>query len=148
MVTQELVQVAHKNDLNPSRDERRVPLLFYDWRGEESQESGSQAPAALKSVLEVSNWFQWYLLGEDFSDDQKTALDIEPRGETRELQRAFKQGKAERRKLTHADSDLLRERANETVLPAVCHLLENFLPYRSYVEGLRELERTEVVRCL
>ena len=136
VVTQELVQIAHKNDLSADRKEHQVPLLFYDWRGEQSEVQGSQAPAAVKSVLEISNWFEYYLLGEDFGDDQKAALDIEPRGKTRDLQRAFK-----RNKLTHLDSDLLRERANETVLPAICHLLENFQPYRTYVEELHALER-------
>ena len=133
--TQELVQLAHQNDLasRNERDQRRLPLLFYDWRGEESEKQRVHAPAAVKNVEEIFNWFEYYVLGEDFSDDQETALGVDP---GHQLHGAF-----HRMKLSHADSKLIRELAREALLPAVCHLLENFTPYRGYVAALRELER-------
>ena len=132
--TQELVQLAHRNDLalEDARDQRRLPLLFYDWRGEESEKQRVHAPAAVKNVEEVFNWFQYYILGDDFSDEQETTLGVDP---GHQLHSAF-----HREKLSHADSKLVRRLAQETLLPAVCHLLENFKPYRAYVEVLRELE--------
>lgn len=133
--TQELVQLAHHNDLKPegARDPCRLPLLFYDWRGEESEKRRIHAPAAVKSVEEIYNWFEYYLLGEDFSDEQETALRIDPGQKS--LHAAF-----HGRKLTHANSKLIRELAQDQLLPAICHLLENFAPYQSYVAALRELE--------
>lgn len=133
--TQELVQLAHQNDLasTDERDMRRLPLLFYDWRGEESEKQRIHAPAAAKGVEEIHNWFANYLLGDDFSDDQETALGLDP---SHRLHGAF-----HTQKLSHADSQELRALARTELLPAICHLLENFEPYRLYVADLRELER-------
>ena len=133
--TQELVQLAHANDLAPSDDRihGRLPLLFYDWRGEESEKRRIHAPAAVKNIEEIHDWFENYILGENFSDGQEIALGIDP---AHRLHDAFHDGT-----LNHADSKLLRELARQEVLPAVAYLLENFDPYRSYVTALRELEQ-------
>ena len=133
--TQELVQFAHENDLaSPEeRQDSRLPLLFYDWRGEESEKQRVHAPAAVKNIEEIFNWFDHYLLGEDFTDYQEMALGIDP---GHELHAAF-----HREKLSHVDSNSVRQLARETLLPAICHLLENFAPFRSYVAALRALER-------
>ena len=133
--TQELVQLAHENDLTPpgERLEGRVPLLFYDWRGEESEKQRVHAPAAVKNVEELFNWFEHYLLGEDFSDYQEVALDVDP---GQPLHAAF-----HGEKLSHRDAALLRETAQGALLPAVCHLLENFTPFRLYVAALHALEQ-------
>ena len=133
--TQELVQLAHSNDLLPwaERNPDRLPLLFYDWRGEESERQRVHAPASVKGIEEIYDWFCNYVLGEDFSDDQKAALGIDP---THPLQSAFYD-----EKITHRDSTELRELALRELLPAISHLLEHFTPYRSYVQALLELER-------
>ena len=133
--TQELIQLAHQNDLTPGdeRDRRRLPLLCYEWRGEESEKQRVHAPAALKTVEEIFHWFEYYVLGEDFTDHQETALGVDP---GQPLHSTF-----HTKKLSHSDSKLVRELAHETILPALCYLLENFLPYRSYVSALRELEQ-------
>lgn len=133
--TQELIQLAHQNDLasGDEHNRRRLPLLCYEWRGEESEKQRVHAPAALKTVEEVFHWFEHYVLGEDFSDDQEIALGVDP---GQRLHGAF-----HRRKLSHSDSNAVRELARTTVLPALCHLLENFTPYQSYVAALRELEQ-------
>ena len=133
--TQELLERSQTNDLMPRRERKSnyLPLLFYDWRGEESERRQVHAPAAVKSVEEVRNWFHRYILGEDFSDEQETALDIVP---THPLHRAFHDGK-----LSHADSKELRQLVSKDLLPSLSHLLENFTPYRSYVLDLRALEQ-------
>lgn len=132
--TQELVQLAHSNDLLPPTDRNpcRLPLLFYDWRGEESEKQRVHAPAAAKGIEEIHDWFEYYVLGEDFSDDQEIALGIDP---THPLHGVFHD-----RKLGHTDSSQLRDLIQEELLPAVSCLLEKFTPYRSYVQALRELE--------
>ena len=132
--TQELVQLAHSNDLLPPTDRNpcRLPLLFYDWRGEESERQRVHAPAATKGIEEIHDWFEYYVLGEDFSDEQETALGIDP---THPLHGVFHDGK-----LGHTDSSQLRELIQEDLLPAVSCLLEEFTPYRLYVQSLRELE--------
>ena len=134
--TQELLERSHANDLLPKsqRDVGRVPLLFYDWRGEEQGTRQLHAPAAVKSVEEIRDWFRHYLLGLDFKDMQQTALGID--NPTHPLHEAFYD-----KKLSHADSRKLRELIGEEVLPAVEYLLEHFAPYRDYVARLRELER-------
>ena len=132
--TQELIQRSHENDLRPAPDPRRVPLLFYDWRGEERRKTPVHAPAAVKGVEEICDWFKWYVLGKDFGVDQEVALGINP---IDPLKDAF-----QNKKLNHTHSRLLRVLVQEELLPAVSHLLENFMPYRSYVAALRELERT------
>ena len=133
--TQELLERSHKNDLRPEseRDPHYLPLLFYDWRGEESERRQVHAPAAVKSVEEIRNWFRWYILGEDFHEDQETALGIDP---THPIRQAFYD-----KKLSHAASKELRELVNKDLLPGLAHLLENFSPYRAYVSALRKLEQ-------
>lgn len=132
--TQELVQLAHSNDLLSLKDRNpcRLPLLFYDWRGEDNEKQCVHTPASIKSVEEIHAWFEYYILGEDFSDEQEIALGIDP---IHSLHGVFHD-----RKLDHTDSNLLREMIRKDLLLAVSYLLENFTPYRSYVEALRQLE--------
>ena len=132
--TQELVQLAHSNDLlSPkNRNPCRLPLLFYDWRGEDNEKQRVHALASIKSVEEIHDWFEYYILGEDFSDEQEIALDINP---SHSLHGIFYD-----RKLDHTDSNQLREMIQQDLLLAVSYLLENFTPYRSYVEVLRQLD--------
>ncbi|MCY3932409.1 MAG: hypothetical protein OXH70_11875 [Acidobacteria bacterium] len=139
LAAQELLERSHSNDLEP-RDTRRrgrVPLLFFDWRGQERDREAVPAPAAVKTVGEVHMWFEEYVLGEDFSQDQEMALGVSP-GDP--LKGAFFA-----RSLDYATSKLVREQMQESVLPAVSHVLETFLPYSEYIAGLRRLE--EVYDC-
>ena len=133
--TQELLQRSHTNDLRPTsqRNSQRLPLLFYDWRGEETEKRQEHAPAAAKSVEEIRDWFRWHILGPEFSDRQYTALGLYP---THSLHQAFHDSK-----LNHIASETLRELVKGELLPAVGHLLENFHPYQSYIAALRALEK-------
>ena len=139
--TQELLDRSHRNDLTAAgdRDMNRLPLLFFDWRGEESSEQRVHAPAAVKTIEEIHGWFEYYILDEDFSHEQELALGINPA----HLLHAHFHNNRERdtKKLDHAASDAVRELLNERVLPAVSHVLENFIPCRTYTADLRELER-------
>ena len=86
--TQELLERSHSNDLAASeaRTPERLPLLFFDWRGEESGGLRVGSPAAIKDVVEIRAWFENYLLGKDFDGVQETALGVNP---THELHDAF-----------------------------------------------------------
>lgn len=141
--TQEILERSHQNDLRPlaEREPDRVPLLFYDWTGKERLGRKVAAPAAVKNVEELRDWMRHYVLrcesrrnGEvdEFSPPTKTALGIVPPDP---LHGAFTHGH-----LSHADSEILRKRFRNGILPAIEHLLQTFTPYARYVKGLRELE--------
>ena len=132
---QELLQWSHSNDLRPfeERAKVRLPLLFYDWRGEEDEGKPVFAPAAVKTIEEVKYWLHHYVLGEDFSSQQEVALGVQP---VDSLKRAFVE-----RRLPPALSNDLRKVFADRVLPGVAHLLENFSPYKRYAERLQALEK-------
>ena len=134
--TQELIQYSHENDVKKpdGRDPNILPLLVYDWRGEESDKSRVAAPAAMKTVEEIKDWFEQYILGEDFDEGQKAALGIDP---THELHRIFTH-----QTMSYQESSLLRKHFRKELLPALSHVLQCFDPYRSYVKGLRKLEKS------
>ena len=135
--TQQLLDRSHRNDLLPpeQRDPACLPLLCYDWRGEERGGERVPAPAAIKSIEELYDWFDYYILDEDFSDYQKAILGVTP---THPLHEAFHD-----RKLGHEASNEVRQSCEE-ILNAVSFVLQNFAPYRSYVAALRELEQRYV----
>ena len=132
--TQELLQHSHDNDNQPSesRHSVRVPLLFYDWRGEERKGRRIVSPAAVKKIEEIHDWFSHYLFGDDFGQYQELALGVDP---AHPLKNAFHDGE-----LSYADSNRVRGCFRETVLPGLSHLFEHFTPYRNYIAGLRALE--------
>lgn len=136
LCTQELIETAHANDTLPldARDEARVPLILFDWRGEERGKEQVRSPAALKTIVEIRNWFVYYFLGDDFSRDQKIAMGITPQNQV--LHTAFRTGR-----LTHSQAREVRAWMDREFLPALTHLLEHFTPYRDYIAALRSAER-------
>jgi hypothetical protein len=134
--TQEFVQDSHSNDnlTLDKREEKKLPLLIFDWRGETRNNVRQPAPGAIKTVEEVRDWLGWYVLGGDGTDDQSTALgldDLVPPLTT------FGQNK----KLSHSDAASIRKRFHETVLPGLQHCLQEFVPYKNYIRDCRQLER-------
>jgi hypothetical protein len=132
--TQEILEYAHSNDVaSPeARDRAKVPLLLFDWRGQEEEGRPQVAPASLRSIVEVRDWLEHYILGQDFSVDQKVALGVAPNSS---LAPVFKNGQ-----LPLAKADDVREVFRQTVLPGVVYVLEKFEPYQKYIASLRELE--------
>jgi hypothetical protein len=133
--TQELLQLSHSNDVveEGKRQLDRVPLLFYDWRGEEDEGRRIMAPSAVKRIEEINDWFERYIAGEDFSPQQETALGVQP---VDPLKRTFID-----RRLDAETCLAVRERVCADLIPAVALLLETFLPYRAYIAALRRLEK-------
>ena len=140
--TQELIQHSHENDVEDVSERRSdtLPLLFYDWRGEERDKDRIAAPASMTTVEEIEDWFLWYILGNDFSKEQQDALGIDPPDP---LSSSFVEGEGKGR-LTYENSNLLRQHFKEELLPAVSHLLQQFAPYKDYVERLRALEMSHL----
>ena len=134
LCTQELIEAAHSNDkrIKSVRKRNRLPLLFFDWRGEEKNKRAVRSTAALKTTAEIRDWFQNYLLGSDLEVDQRKAMEIVP---TSPLYSAFV-----RKRLTHEHAELVRQWARERLLPGLEHVLENFTPFAKYIETLRLIE--------
>ena len=142
--TQELLQRSHDADNRvDSTQSSRLPLLFFDWRGEERGGKPVPSQVAVTGVDELHDWFEHYILGEDLSTEQEEAL---RRVLTEKLRAAFQ----DRRKtshddhhnvLTHLESNQLRDRIHkEHFLDAVAHVLEGFTPFKDYTARVRSLE--------
>ena len=133
--TRDLVQLAYSNDLLPVSEltPGGLPLLFFDWRGKENDQQRVQTASAIKTVEKVHDWFEHYLLGGDFKEDQRHVLGIDL---AHPLHSAFHD-----RNLTYKDSTILRNLVRRKLIPALSFLLEKFTPYRKYTNTLRELER-------
>jgi hypothetical protein len=137
---QELLQRSHSNDLLPpgQQDKARLPLLFYDWRGEEEDGKRVFAPSSVHTIEEVTDWLINYILGDDFTPQQEIALSVQP---VDSVKRAFVE-----RRLPPALSVDLRKLFDERVLPGVAYLLEEFSPYKRYAERLRQLEEEYLIK--
>ena len=134
VITQELLDYCHKNDLKPidERDDTKIPLLFFDWRGEEHMTQRVSSPSAVKAITEVCDWLKHYILGEDLSKDQKNALGVEPKDA---LHSAF-----HNEYLSYHDSEEVREVTCKPILHGIAYLFEEFLPFKKYIENLRQIE--------
>jgi hypothetical protein len=134
--TQVLIQDAHQNDVKPlqKRNNSKVPLLLYDWRGVARRHAKDAAPAALFSVQEIHGWFVHYLLGDDGDQSQREALALDDMIPPLESYQAGSQS------LTHRDANRIRGRFAETALPGINKLLEEFQPTKEYTTKLRALE--------
>ena len=138
LCTQELIEAAHANDTLPmdERNTSMVPLVFFDWRGEERGGESFRSPAAVKTIVEIRNWFSYYFLGDDFTDEQKDAMEVIP---TNPLHSAFQESR-----LTHEQGDGVRQWARQEFLPGLRHLLENFtlirITSRRFVKWRRTFE--------
>ncbi len=130
--TQELVQRSHENDLDPNRNDACLPLLFFDWMGE--HETGDKR-TSLKSIVEVRDWLRHFLLvldsDSDYTDTLRS-LDIEDKTP---LATAIRRGR-----LDYQTAQLVRDRANSSVLTGLSYLLENFGPYAEFTARIRGIE--------
>ncbi len=135
--TQEFVNYFHANDClsEKDRDISKLPLLIFNWRGAQEGDRSELLPANLHTIAEVRDWFQHYLLGENWGPDQQILLSIEPVGETFELKEAFANGSLKPKLVKQ-----LRKLFNTNVLPGVSHVLQEFEPIKMYSGQLRKIE--------
>jgi len=139
--TQEIVQFSHKNDVKSieKRDKTIIPLIFFDWQGRVVNKKQYPGPASIKSIEEIYNWFNEYLLREDGDDFQKSELflgDLVPPLE----------GYGPKLALSHNDANRIRTKFNEIVLPGLLFLLQNFIPYKIYIQACLEKEKKAISR--
>ena len=134
LCTQELIESSHSNDKKPpdDRESKKLPLIFFDWRGEEHRGLTVRSHAALKTSVEIRDWFKRYLLGDDLKPEQKAAMEVMP---TDPLHEAFLRGR-----LTHRDTKEVRSWVRISLLPSLEHLLTTFAPYERYLRELRRIE--------
>ena len=130
--TQEILEYSHQNDVSDEIDNQKMPLLFYDWRGEQKGSNDVPAPAAVKNIVEIHDWLKFYILGEDFEPEQQAALDIDAADELAEI---FYDNK-----ISHEAVKSIRERFNTDARDGLMYLLQNFTPYQNYINFLRGLE--------
>ena len=137
LCTQELLESAHANDQRPlsDRDHEKLPLLFFDWRGEERGGKLVKSRVALKTTVEIRDWFCNYFLGPDFDKHsvQQKAMEITP---GHPLHAAFLDGR-----LTHQQAECVRLWFRDHLLEPLEYLLTTFAPYGRYVAELRRIER-------
>ena len=138
--SQEWLQYSHANDVKDiaDRDQAIVPLMFYDWREPLSQKGNqktrSACPAAIKSVEEIHDWLSFYIIGYDGKPGQCSALGIEVNDE---LYNVFKPDV----RLEAGTAKKLRETFKKNLLPSLNNLMENFTPYKKYIESLVKMEK-------
>lgn len=140
--TQALIQDAHKNDCREidKRNRKKVPLIFYDWRGAMKNNRPSPGPAAVKSIQEIHGWLENFVLGSDGSEQQEIRLGLD---DIMPPLKSFGEGQ----RLTHDDAARVRNRFVESVYPGVAYLLENFLPYKEYIESCRDIEKQQLQKA-
>lgn len=136
--TQHLVQQSHWNDCqsDDKRDSARLPLLFFDWRGQVTWHHESEevtAPGSVLSIVEIRDWLVEYILG----DEEKIVLQLE------DLDPPLSETYRERGVLEHKDSAVIRRQFGAIVYPGLSRLLEQFEPFRKYVEKVRTLEKVK-----
>jgi hypothetical protein len=132
--TQEVLEYSHENDVlsDEHRDKSKIPLLFYDWRGEEKGGEAVVSHSSMKSIVEIKNWLEHYILGPNFSSLQKSSLGIQP---VDPLHQAYSD-----KHLNIESIKELRKVFSDNVRPGIIYLLENFFPYEVYINQLRGME--------
>ncbi|SMN00671.1 hypothetical protein SPONL_1507 [uncultured Candidatus Thioglobus sp.] len=140
--TQEVIQRAHENDQKEIGKlvREKLPLMFFDWRGEVKNGRADPGPASIISAEEIKLWFENFLLGEDSSEQQSEALNLKdcipPLG-------SFGKGLV----LSNKDALRIREQFKRDLLPAFSYLMENFEPYKKYTLECRKKQLADELEC-
>ena len=98
-----------------------------------------EGAASLKSIEEVHSWFKEYLLGED--GDQTQAKELCLTDLTPPLD-----GYGPKESLSHEDAKRIRVQFNKIVQPGLMYLLQNFEPYKKYIDKCRQIEIDAIKR--
>lgn len=138
---QELVQASHKNDCLPevTMDREKLPLLFFDWRGqvrwrkEEGEGADVSAPGSVLKIVEIYDWLCTYILG----DSPDLALQLD------DLDPPLSDNYRDRHVLSHEDTNRVRNQFMKVVYPGIARLLEHFYPFHVYVTKIRDFEKKQ-----
>ena len=135
ILSQEILEISHQNDVKEPKERNKdiTPLLFYGWREDQIQSSASNRSAAhVKTVEEIYGLISHFLIGEDFSPDQLSNLNITP---THELYKPIHD-----KNFTSETLNKIRSHLKGDILKGITHFFINFKPYKVYTEKLRLLE--------
>jgi hypothetical protein len=144
LCTQELIQFTHDNDTNDlnDRDENILPLIFFDWQGRVEDKKRIFGPAAVVSVEEVYDWFDYYLLEDDGKSKQRRELELQDL-----IPPLQSYGpKEEKKVLTHEDATRIRNQFKRVMLPGILYLLNNVKPFKDYIASCREYEKKAIAQ--
>jgi len=144
VAVQEVIQRAHNNDNNkddePTNDSSNIPLVMFDWRGEEKNGKPISGPASLFSVRDVKDWFTEYLLGDIKGKGSAKAIreKIIPRLDLESVHARL--NSEDLKGLNHKNSDIGRKQVKSILIPSVIFMLENLKPFKKYINKIRELQ--------
>ena len=141
LATQELVQDSHSNDIlqYEERDNDKLPLIFFDWRGVEKNGKREKSMVAIKDIIEINKWFEHYLLGEDGKKEQRDALFLENISEKLKYQYGN-----DRKIISPEDLGIVREQIKDTIIDGFSYFLSNFKPYKTYIQECRKIEKDAI----
>jgi hypothetical protein len=137
--TQEVVQASHTNDCLPDNkiDLAKLPLLFFDWRGQvkwrKDEGVGAEviAPGSVLSIVEIYDWLSAYVLG----DNPKSVLQLE------DMDPPLSDNFEDRNILSHEDTVRIRKQFMNLIYPGLSHLFEQLSPFKTYIEKIRAFEK-------
>lgn len=122
--------------LQHGRTPEGIPLLAYDWRGiEEDRVPVEDIPYTLFSAVYMRNWLHRYILGDNYSKDQRHILGIAP--EEQSLFKLF--SGSSKKNPSEENAEEIRGRFRERVMPGITHFVTGFTPYKGYVDLIREI---------
>ena len=137
MCVQELVELSHSND-NLDFEDRKpdiLPLIFFDWQGVVRNRRPVENPAAVKTIIEIKEWFKHFLVGpDDKPQEQKVNLSLQ------DMEYGAPKSLQANQILTPQDANNIREYVNKDFIIGFNYFLINFLPYKEYIEESREYE--------
>lgn len=152
LATQELIQASHANDclhINEQHD-GRMPLIAFDWRGQEEDGAVVRNPACIIKTEELDLWITNYLLMPEATPTSGKPHGVIPEvrhplgiagdcHEDRELDSEFGRDGASGLAARHVHA--VREKIKEDFNPGLLHLLENIKPFKDYAGRLRVVAR-------
>ena len=119
VAVQELVQRAHDNDNEKDKkrniDVSSIPLVIFDWRGEEKNGRAIQGPASIFSVRDAKDWFTEYLLGDikQKNSEKVISTKIIPRLNLDSLKARLNSD--DLKGLNHENSEIARKQINNII---------------------------------
>lgn len=132
VVTQELIQACHDNDLSQVKNPSIPPLLFFDWRGLEEKGEKNESLTSVLTTIEICRLFESYMFPEDY--DFTRARNF-LNAEDNEIKVS--------RPMETTDTKKVREIIKIEIIPSVLHLINDFAPFRDYCIGLRKIVETQ-----
>jgi hypothetical protein len=121
VVSQEIIEFSHS-----SNDSRRVPLVFFNWRGDNDKNKKSNL-ASILSVEEINKLLiEYFQLPSDDNKDESLPMWFAtagiPKGE-----------------LSYKSAGLVRNFANKEFVPGFHVFLNSIEPYQNYLQHLNDI---------